>query len=134
MLQAMIIRKVSAVIFSKDEMFKDPGSLAAACWSRLWEIRQAEACYCVVADEAEGFFQPPLASVLHINSVNLFVSKQGWSFSLCYLRMDLYWMEDEHDFTKLYENENSEDSSALFQSLVICLIAFLDSCLTLTLS
>ncbi len=43
-------------------------------------------------------------------------------------------MEDEHDFTKLYENENSEDSSALFQNLVICLIAFLDSCLILTLS
>lgn len=44
--------------------------------------------------------------------------------------MHLYWMEDEHDFTKLYENENSEDSSALFPNLVICLIAFLDSCLT----
>lgn len=56
MLQAMIIRKVSAVIFSKDEMFKDPGSLVAACQRRLWEIRQAEACYCVVADEAESFF------------------------------------------------------------------------------
>lgn len=81
-----------------------------------------------------AFFQPPLTSVLHINSVNLFVSKQRLSFSLCYLRMHLYWMEDEHDFTKLYENENSEDSSALFQNLVICLIAFLDSCLTLTLS
>lgn len=56
MLQAVIIRKVSAVVFSKDEMFKDPGSLAAACNRCLWKIRQAEACYCVVADEAEGFF------------------------------------------------------------------------------
>lgn len=52
----MIIRKVSAVVFSKDEVFKHPGSLAAAHGRRLWEIRQAEACYCVVADEAEGFF------------------------------------------------------------------------------
>lgn len=64
MLQAMIIRKVSAVIFSKDEMFKDPGSLAAACRSRLWEIRQAKACYCVVADEGEGFSEHPLFSIL----------------------------------------------------------------------
>ncbi len=85
-------------------MFKDPGSLAAACRSRLWEISQAEACYCVVADEGEGFFQPPLTSVLHL------------CFSLCYLRTHLYWLEVEHDFTKLYENENSEESSALFQT------------------
>lgn len=62
MLQAVIIRKVSAVVFSKDEMFKDPGSPAAACIRCLWEIRQAEACYCVVADEAEGFFSHYICS------------------------------------------------------------------------
>jgi len=56
MLQAVIIRKVSAVVFSKDEMFKEPGSLTAACNRCLWKIRQAEACYFVVANEAEGFF------------------------------------------------------------------------------
>lgn len=59
-------------------MFKDPGSLAAACGQRLWEIKQAEACFCVVDDEAEYFFFSATSSVLHINSVNLFniVSKQ----------------------------------------------------------
>lgn len=62
MLQAVIIRKVSAVVFSKDEMFKDPGSTAAACNRCLGEIRQAEAYYCVVADEAEGFFNHHLFS------------------------------------------------------------------------
>lgn len=80
MLRAVIIREVSAVVFSKDKMFKDPGSLAAACGRRLWEIRQAEACYCVVADQAEGFFRH---SLFLVSILIQFVFKQRWYFSLC---------------------------------------------------